>query len=176
MLLDRMATGDRAAFDELYRQSSRRLYGFLRLLLKDREWVADALQEGYVKIWLHAGEFQNRKGSALTWMMSIMRNQAIDLLRRNNPHSRSIALDAAAFDPTDEGDGPLDSLEREDRQSRVRGCLRGLPERQREAIRLAYFQDLSHTKVAETLDLPLGTIKSWIRRGLLEMRETYGAD
>lgn len=173
-LLDRVAAGDRAAFDALYRESSRPLYEGLRRLLKDRELAADVLQEGYVKIWLHAGEFQRHKGSALTWMRSILRHQAIDGLRRNDRHSRSVALEDVASDLVDDAAGPLDRVVRQDQQSRVRRCLGNLPERRQHALRLAYFQDLSHAEIAETLNLPLGTVKSWIRRGLLELSEAYG--
>lgn len=172
-LINRTAEGDREAFETLYRHSSRRLYGMLLYLLKDRELASDILQEGYIKIWLNAGEFRYRKGSPLTWMISIMRNQAIDRMRHDDRRPQCVDLDDAVPGPADDMDGPLEQTERQHQQARLQQRLNGLPEQQRDAIGLAYFQDLSHAEVAEKMGLPLGTVKTWIRRGLLEMRVAY---
>lgn len=172
-LLHRTAEGDREAFAALYQHSSQRLYGLLLHWLKERELAADVLQEGYIKIWLKAGEFQYRKGSPMAWMFSVMRNQAIDLMRQNQRQPSRVNLDDVTPLLADPTAGPQQHSESRELQARIQQCLQGLHAQQQRAIRLVFFHDLSHTQAAEQLGLPLGTVKTWIRRGLLAMRETY---
>lgn len=172
-LLMRVAQRDRRAFEALYQATSARLHGMLVVLLRDREMAAEALQEGYIKIWLHAGEFCPDRAAPMAWLNSIMRHQAIDALRKQAKHRREQEFDRELDRLADRAEGPLEQACRVQEEQTAHRCLECLQATQRNAFLLAYFQDVSHEEIAIRLDRPLGTVKSWLRRGLARMKERH---
>jgi len=160
---------DAAAFRSLYDATSSKLFGFaLRILIK-RELAEDVLQESFVSIWNNAAGYQSSLSAPLTWMTTIVRHKAFDLLRRTD---HAVEIDADTFDkevmdalesrdPT-----PIEALQLTDDAKDLARCLARLEGLHRQAIALAYYHDLSHREIAEQMQLPMGTVKTWIRRGL----------
>jgi RNA polymerase sigma-70 factor, ECF subfamily len=167
-LLAAVATGDRNALRSLYERQSVRLFGVANAILRDRDVAADAVQDAFVKISRRAAQFDPERGSAEAWLAGIVRHAALDIIRARGRETPS-------DDPTlgDEAVAP----EAEERLAasaegrRLRDCLAGLEPKNRDGIILAFVHGLSHPQVAARLGLPLGTVKSWIRRGLLALRE-----
>lgn len=172
-LLALTAAGDRRAFERLYRASSAHLFGLALHWVRDRELAADVLQESYVKIWLHAGEFRPDRAAPATWMSAIVHNQAVDSLRRAVRRPASTEPMDGLYLLADAAAGPLEQVERDEEAECLHERLGRLRGAQREAVVLNFFHGLSHSDVADRLDRPLGTVKSWLRRGLLELRASY---
>jgi RNA polymerase sigma-70 factor (ECF subfamily) len=166
-LLDGVARGDRLALSALYERTSAKLYGIcLRLLGSDAE-AQDALQETYVTVWRNAARFDQDKAGAITWLAVVARNKAIDRLRRRSLPSE--AIDAAA-DIADDSPTAFDVVQRSQDAARLLACLDELDEKPRGMIRAAFLDGASYSELAEREGVPLGTMKSWIRRGLLRLR------
>lgn len=168
-LIYQTALGNQRAFDQLYRQTSPQLFGVAIALLRRRDVAEDVLQEAYVKIWHSAGSYQPERGSANTWLGTIVRRCAIDRLRRRRAEGESLP-DEAWDAIEDDGPGPLQNLMADSDARRLGNCLDILEERQRESVSLAFFHGLTHSELAEHLATPLGTVKAWIRRGLDKLR------
>ena len=168
-----VAQKDAQAFRSLYDATSPKLFGFaLRILIK-RELAEEVLQESFVSVWNSAGSYQASLAAPMTWMTTIVRNKAFDLLRRVD---HAVEIDADTFDkdvmdamesadPT-----PIESLQISANSKALARCLTRLEALHRQAIALAFYHDLSHSEVAEQLSLPIGTVKTWIRRGLERLR------
>ena len=178
-LLSRSALGDRAAFKQLYETTSAHLYAVLLRIQRDRAVAEDLLQEVYVSAWKAAGSFDAQQSQPLTWLTHIARNKAIDSLRRANaqPRLESVHHDDDDDDRpdldqrmVDDSPGPADLLERASDARELGHCMAGLSAQQRQSVALAFFDGLSHAEVAEQLRQPLGTVKSWVRRGLLALK------
>lgn len=166
-LLSRTAQGDERAFADLYRATSGKLYAVSLQMLHRRDWAEDVVQEAFVRIWHNAGEYQSEKGSVLSWMISIARYRALDMLRA-----------AKSRRETDEEDGPaqedshspeVDLYQKRERAD-IDDCMDRLEGSQRHAIHLAYFLGMTHFEVCHRLASPLGSVKSWIRRGLERLK------
>jgi RNA polymerase sigma factor (sigma-70 family) len=162
-----------AALRELYDLTSSRLYGVALRVVTNREWAEDVLQEAYLNIWHIAGNYRAALSPPLAWMGVIVRSRALDFLRRraSDRADSAVELDGVVSD-TVAGDAanPLDASEASEQAWALHECLRKLEARQREVLSLAYLRDLSHGELAEQLKLPLGTVKTWIRRGLEQLR------
>lgn len=160
-LLRATAAQDDVAFAELYRQTSSRLYGIARRLLRDPDLANEALQETFMRIWTRAQYYDRDRGSPLHWMASLTRHICIDMLRRRS--AQPVAdLDIATLEipvPAQEGASP--DLER---------CVGQLEANEAQALMLAVHHGLSHTELAQRFNVPLGTMKSTIRRSLLKLR------
>lgn len=169
-LLASVALGDRAAFERLYRLAAPNLYAQLNRMLKRAGWADEVLQEVFVKIWLNAGTYSSARSAPMTWMTSIARNAALDRLdRRESGEVELSGEDAEAiFDPTP---GPLESSVAKAEAHRIHQCLGELAPQLRQSISLAFFQGFSHSEVATSLQQPLGTVKTWIRRGLVLLKD-----
>jgi len=170
-LLAAVASGDRDALKAVYARQSTRLFGIAMAILRDRTAAADALQEAFLKVWRRAGQFDSARGPAEAWLGQVVRNAALDAARARG---REVLTDDPAL-----GDGAvaataLDDLTSAEDGVRLRACLGQLDEKPREGILLAFVHGLSHPEVAERMAQPLGTVKSWIRRGLLSLRECLG--
>ena len=163
-LLGAIAQGDKKAFSELYRSTSQQLYAVSLKMLTRKELAEEALQEAYVRIWHNASEYRQGKGSVLTWMISIVRYRALDVLRYNKVRKESEFDESNNFD--------IETIEQvsDAEQLLLDKCLQQLDTQQRQAIYLAYFNGCSHKEVVKHLNNPLGTIKSWIRRGLMSLQ------
>ena len=169
-LLARTAMADQRAFAELYRMTSSHLYAVALRVLRDAGAAEEVLQESFVNIWHHAGSYVAAKSQPLTWLTSIVRNRCLDQLRRREVQTVTMddeeeGLAIAAEDPT-----PLEMLLSGADARAVGACVDALEQGQKQAIALAFFQGLSHSELAHHLREPLGTVKSWIRRGLERLR------
>lgn len=168
----RPADGE-AALRELYDLTSSRLYGVALRVVTNREWAEDVLQETYLNIWRIAGDYRASLSPPLAWMGVIVRSRALDFLRRRTSERADSALELDdAISETVAGDSPdpLDTSQASEQAWALHECLRKLEARQREVVSLAYLRDLSHSELAEQLKLPLGTVKTWIRRGIEQLR------
>ena len=167
-LLSAVAGGDRQALRAVYERQATRLFGVANAILRDRDAAADALQDAFLKIARRADQFDPSRGSAEAWLAAIVRYAALDLARARG---REIPTDDPTLGDTPVESDALDRIAAEAEGARLRECLSGLEERNRRGIVLAFVHGLSHAQIAARLDLPLGTVKAWIRRGLLRLRE-----
>jgi RNA polymerase sigma-70 factor, ECF subfamily len=166
-LIARSALGDRGAFRELYRAAAPKLFGVALRILRREDWAEEVLQECFVRLWRHAPDYNASRAAPMTWMTSIVRNRCLDWLRRPNPEPLADeALEALESD----NPGPLAVLEQGRDSAALARCLGALEARQRQAIALAFFDGLSHAELAQHLRQPLGTVKTWVRRGLARLR------
>jgi RNA polymerase sigma-70 factor (ECF subfamily) len=166
-LVQRCAGGDQAAFRLLYDRLGGRLYGIALRITRQAVLAADATQEAFVQIWQQAHRFDPARGGPEAWMIAIVRYRALDIVRR---HAREVP----GYAPEDRADDAPDALAR--LVSTVEGatlhrCLRRLEEERRRLVVMAFVDGLSHSELAERLRVPLGTVKSWIRRSLISLRE-----
>lgn len=169
-LLSRCSLGDQAAFAALYNATSAKLYGIALRILRREAWAEEALQEAYVKIWRHAESYNPARGRPMTWMINVVRNQALDLLRRADYRAQEEEWNPDK-DLRMSAENPAALAETSQEMQRVLGCLGLLDEEQRDSILLSYHHGLTPTEVAERLKRPVGTVKTWIRRGLLKVRD-----
>ena len=168
-LLVRIARGERAALHALYQAQSVRLFGVAMAILRDREAAADALHDAFVKIGGRAAQFDPARGDAAAWLGAIVRHAALDLARkrgRETPTEEAILETYLDDAPAEQ----LDALLSGEDAARLRECLAALDEKNRRGILLAFVHGLSHPQIAARLELPLGTVKAWIRRGLMTLR------
>ncbi len=177
-LLEELLAGcglkDRTAFARLYQATAPKLFGVAVRILKREEWAEEVLQDSYVSIWNHAASYSAGLSAPMTWMTSIVRNRCLDWLRRPNLEVVLEPLGEDADNPLDqmasEDPGPLDRLARSVDAQALADCLRRLDAKQRQAIMLAFFDGLSHSELARHLRQPLGTVKTWVRRGLERLK------
>ena len=169
-LLARCALGDQSAFGALYEATSAKLFGVALRILRREAWAEEALQEAYVKIWRHAESYNPARGRPMTWMINVVRNQSLDLLRRADYRAKEDEW-IAEKDQRTSTENPAALAETSQEMQRVLGCLGLLGEEQRDCMLLSYHQGLTPTEVAARLKRPVGTVKTWIRRGLIKVRE-----
>lgn len=167
------ARQDAGAFRSLYEATSPKLFAFALRILVKREWAEEALQESFVNIWNNAGSYQSSLAAPMTWMTTIVRNKAFDILRRVD---NAVEIDADTFDkdvmnalestdPT-----PIEALQLSGDAKALARCMARLEGLHRQAVALAFYHDLSHSEVAEQMKQPIGTVKTWIRRSLERLR------
>ncbi len=173
-LLGCVALADQRAFEEVYRLTSSHLYAVALRIVRDRSTAEEILQEVYVSIWHRAGSYAADKSQPTTWLTAIVRHRCLDLLRRRELDTVTMTSDdddAPDFDLPADGPSPSDLLVSGADAAAVRGCVDTLEGAQKQAIALAFFQGLSHGELAAHLRQPLGTVKSWIRRGLEKLKD-----
>lgn len=169
-LMARCALRDAQAFAQLYRHTSGKLYAVALRILRREDWAEEVLQESFVNIWNHVGEYTAQKSAPMTWMTAIVRNRALDWLRRPNLEHGSEDYDLLLDAVPDPAPG-LDAALQGRREARaLADCLDVLSADQRQCITLAYVHGLSHGELAQHLREPLGTVKTWIRRGLGKLK------
>ena len=166
-----VAEGSRESLAEVYRRTSAKLFGICLRILHDRSEAEDALQEIYVNVWRKAGSFDPERASPITWLAALARNRSIDRRRSLASRPAGQAGVEEALDVPDGGASALERLETAEEARRIAACLGELDERQKTAIRAAFFDGHSYPELAERWSVPLGTMKSWIRRGLLRLRD-----
>jgi RNA polymerase sigma-70 factor, ECF subfamily len=169
-LLARTALSDQKAFAELYRLTSSHLYAVALRILRESAAAEEVLQESFVNVWHHAGSYVAVKSQPLTWLTSIVRNRCLDLLRRREVDTITMDDEEQGMTFADEGPTPLEMLLASADARAVKGCVETLDSGQKQAIALAFYQGLSHSELAQHLAQPLGTVKSWVRRGLERLR------
>ncbi len=172
-LLARVAQKDRAAFADIYRATSAKLYGIILRILRRRDVADEVLQEVYVKIWDRAADFDASKASPITWMATIARNRALDEIRRKTPDSiedHPELLDVASDEET-----ALASVMRGEDGTRLTDCLSRLEDNRRQMVMLAYCDGLSRDELAEKYGQPVNTIKTWLRRSLAQLKGCLGS-
>ena len=162
-----MRAGDRDALSRLYDATAAKLFGVCVRILGDRGAAEDALQETYITVWTKADQFDARRGSAITWLATIARNKALDRLR-SRPRA-AVPLEDAADEP-DAGPLPSDAAEATDAYRRLALCLETLEPRHARAVRTAFYSGVTYEVLAGREAVPVGTMKSWIRRSLLSLR------
>jgi RNA polymerase sigma-70 factor (ECF subfamily) len=178
-LLAACAGRDRAAFARLYGATSAKLFGVALRILRREDWAEEVLQDCYVNIWNHAANYSSGLSAPMTWMTSIVRNRCLDWLRRPNLETR-IEDEENGGNPVDaipsEDPGPLEELSRISEARVLADCLARLEGKQRQAVMLAFFEGLSHPELAAHLRQPLGTVKTWVRRALMQLKACLGAE
>ena len=177
-LIDRVALADEKALRELYEMTSSKLYGVAVRVVTNREWAEDVLQEAFISIWKVAGDYKATLSPPMAWMALVVRSRGLDFLRRRatSRADRMQELDDVISD-TVAGDSPnpIDTALASEQARALHNCLSLLENKQREVVSLAYMRDLSHSELAQQLKLPLGTVKTWIRRGLEQLRGCMAA-
>jgi RNA polymerase sigma-70 factor (ECF subfamily) len=166
-LLGLIAQGDRAALATLYDRTSAKLYGICNRVLGSEAEAEEVLQDVYLIVWQKAARFDDAKASPITWLAVLARNRSIDRLRLRRLRTDPIG---EANDIADDSDSALDVIERRQEHGRLAKCLEELDERQRTMIRAAFLDGATYPELSERESVPLGTMKSWIRRGLLRLR------
>jgi RNA polymerase sigma factor (sigma-70 family) len=172
-LLERVATSDESALRELYDLTSSKLYGVAVRVVSNRDWAEDVLQEAFLSIWRVAGSYKATLSPPMAWMALVVRSRALDFLRRRTSERADSMREIDEFiTETVAGDSPdpLASAQASEQALALHRCLSQLENKQREVVSLAYLRDLSHGELASQLKLPLGTVKTWIRRGLAQLR------
>lgn len=167
-LLTRTASQDQLAFAELYRQTSARLFGVCDRMLRDHGEAEEVLQEIFTIVWRRATSFEPGRAGALTWLIALTRNKAIDRLRQRRERGRDEPLDLERL--ADERSGPAIQAEASQDYVRLHNCLEQLESNQRRSVREAFFSGATYKELAERCQVPLPTMKSWIRRGLMQLR------
>jgi RNA polymerase sigma-70 factor (ECF subfamily) len=176
-LLAKVGAGDRQSFEELHRRFSTLLYSSALSILNNREAAEDVTQDVFLQIWEKAPTFDPTRGKAATWALTLARNKAIDRLRAAQRRAR-LRDEAGKEKSEDQHFDDRDSLQSalsHERSAALLATMEKLSPEQREAIRLAYFEDLPYPQVARKLRVPLGTVKARIRRGMQRLRELLGA-
>ena len=172
-LLDRIAAHDHAALKALYDRTAGKLYGLALRVVTQRERAEDVLQEAFLTIWRSAGDYRASLSPPMAWMGLIVRSRGLDALRRRTADRSHITqeFDEVLAD-TLQGDAPnpMDTVQASEQAWALHQCLGQLESKQREVVSLAYIRDLSHSELRTQLKLPLGTVKTWIRRGLDQLR------
>jgi RNA polymerase sigma-70 factor (ECF subfamily) len=167
--LARVAAGDRAALELVYRDTSAKLFGVILRILNDRGEAEDVLQEVYITVWRKASVFDPARASPITWLVAIARNRAIDRLRSGTGARRAAPIEEAG-EVSDPAPAASELVESAQESRRLAGCLDELEARQSAAIRAAFMDGLTYEELAARSGVPLGTMKSTIRRGLLKLR------
>ena len=171
--LARVAQGDRAAFAALYDATSSRLFGLVRRLLVDYAQAEEVTQEVYLEIWQSATRYEPSRGSAMSWMLTLAHRRAVDRIR-SAQSSRNRDTRVGIRDYDREYDHVSETVEVRLESERVKLALQKLTELQRQAVTLAYFRGLSHSEVATLLHVPVGTVKTRLRDGMIRLRDEMG--
>lgn len=167
-LICRVALRDRVAFDALYQLTSRKLFGVALRMLKDPGEAEDAIQDIYVRIWQKADHFRPGQAQPMSWLIAIARNLSIDRLRRRKPPAVPIT---DASDVADPAPGPEAMTAQSMQRQQLDRCLDKLSPRKAEAVTSAYVEGYSYQELADRFQMPLNTVRTWLRRSLLSLRE-----
>jgi RNA polymerase sigma-70 factor, ECF subfamily len=162
---------DVSAFEQLYNRHSRIVYSLVLRILQQAGTAEEVVQDVFLQLWRNAARYDAARGPFVPWLLTLARNRALDHLRLKSERQRRKEDQTEELPPVTVAPEYEKLLDEKRRAERVRALLGVLSPQQRRAIELAYFQGLSHTEIAETLKEPLGTVKSWIRNGLLRLKE-----
>jgi len=167
--LARIPAGDRTALQTVYRLTSAKLFGVALRILGERSEAEDVLQDVYLTVWRKAADFDAARASPMTWLIAIARNRAIDRLRatRRGRHMEPIETAAELADGGPTADSALETAQQ---NARLHECLGGLAGHERQALRAAFFDGNTYEELAQRMNVPLGTMKSWIRRAMIKLK------
>ena len=171
-LLKAIAAKDEAALGQLYDSYRLILFGVLMRILNNREEAEDVLQEVFLQVWRRAGDFDENRGRPFTWLVTLARSRGIDRLRMLASRER-VAVASAAESSEEVSDAASDAI-RSERVGAVNSALADLPDEQRRPLVLAYFDGLTQSEIAAKLGVPLGTVKTRMRSGMIKLREAFG--
>jgi RNA polymerase sigma-70 factor, ECF subfamily len=181
-----VALADRAAFARVYELTNAHLFGIAQRMLGNRQLAEDVLQEAFVSVWKNASSYNSDLSQPMTWLIAIVRNRTLDMLRakarRVDEVSSSVDYDnpdadesLRQYDVADDSGEPSVLLDRAADAMQIRACMDSLDARIRQSLALAYYQGLSNTEVASHLSSPLGSVKTWLRRGLQQLKSCIDA-
>lgn len=171
-LLTEIAKKETGALSGLYERYSARLYGLALKILKDESLAQDVVQDIFLKVWQNADKFEKSRGSAIAWLMILCRNRSIDKLRqREKSTKRSAVFNEELNIATSFFENPQDNVEQNELQKTITNALSQLPQEQRTAIEMAFYQGFSQSEISDELKVPLGTIKTRIRLGMQKLRD-----
>jgi RNA polymerase sigma-70 factor (ECF subfamily) len=170
-LARRLLQKDVEAFEQLYERHSRIVYALALRILQQGSTAEEVVQDVFLQVWRNARHYDERRGPFIPWLMTLARNRALDRLRLKSERQRRQEAQTEEFPPVVEAPQYEKDLDEKRRAERVRALMASLHPQQKKAIELAFFEGLSHSEIAESLKEPLGTVKSWIRNGLLRLKE-----
>lgn len=176
-LIERIANRDRKAFEELYQLTSRKMFAVALRIVREPGMAQDVLQDAYIRLWRYAHTFNSKLSAPETWLHQVVRNRALDLIAQQSHTLNSISLDH--FSDSDDEPNELifeaHSNSSDDGETRkvMQVCVQRLDGKYRQVLTLAYTHGMSHAEISEHLDVPLGTVKTWVRRGLIELKTVY---
>jgi RNA polymerase sigma-70 factor, ECF subfamily len=171
-LIMRCSLRDRRAFRTLYDRTSAKLYGVVLRILKDRAEADEAIQEIYVKIWQRADRFTAGQYSPISWLVAVARNHALDILRARRPASQDLD---AALEIADDGPSPEALAGASEDGARIEACMAELEPERAEAVKGAYLDGYSYEELAQRYSVPINTMRTWLRRSLIKLRECLTA-
>jgi RNA polymerase sigma-70 factor (ECF subfamily) len=172
-LLARVAQGDRAAFAELYDRTAPRVFGLVKRLLRDHAQSEEVTQEIFLEIWQSATRYEPAKGGAMSWMLTMSHRRAVDRVRASQA-SRDRDTRVGIRDHVPAFDSVAEDVEVQIESERVKEAMKRLTELQRQAVTLAYFGGYSHSEVSAMLKVPIGTVKTRLRDGMIRLRDELG--
>ena len=167
-LIEQVAAGDQAAFRTLYQKTTSRFFAIAILIVRDRDLASDVLQECYLKIWKRAGQFDARKGTPNTWLASIVRNHALDEVRKRKRQPPTVDVHDLEIATSDVDQ--LSHMVFKDEVARLKKRLQGLEPERRQIFYLAYFGGMSRKELGHRFQRPEGTIKTWLHRSVKQLR------
>jgi RNA polymerase sigma-70 factor (ECF subfamily) len=171
-LIARCALRDRQAFRDLYGRTSAKLYGVRLRILRDRSEAEEALQEVYVKVWQRADKYVPGGYSPISWLVAVARNHSLDVLRARKPRGEDIDM---ALDVADAGPDPEQAAADRGERARIDHCLDQLDTDKAGAVRGAYLDGYSYEELSARFNVPLNTMRTWLRRSLLKLRDCLSA-
>jgi RNA polymerase sigma-70 factor, ECF subfamily len=174
-LARRLLQKDVEAFEQLYERHSRIVYALVLRILQQGSTAEEVVQDVFLQVWRNARHYDERRGPFIPWLLTLARNRALDRLRLKSERQRRQEAQTEAFPPLLEVPQFEQNLDEKRRAERVRALMASLHPQQKKAIELAFFEGLSHSEIAKSLKEPLGTVKSWIRNGLLRLKERLQA-
>ena len=176
-LMKRIKARDEKALEELYDAYNRLLFGMIISIVKSRQEAEDVLQEVFIKIWEKAHSFDAERGNAYSWIVTLTRNKAIDRIRSKGYKTQQKAsqdVDAPEFSLEGDTFDPLETTIFSDRAEMVQSALDEIPESQCEVLKIAYYRGMTQSEIADHLDIPLGTVKSRMRQGMIKQKDILG--
>lgn len=176
-LMKRIQARDADALEELYDLYDRLLFGMVISIVKKREEAEDLLQEIFVKIWNKADSFNPDRGNVYSWIVTLARNKAIDRIRSKGyktQKKQSVSIHEPLFSLEGDKHDPMETTIFSDRAELVKKALEEIPEKQSEVIKIAYYRGMTQTEIADHLDIPLGTVKTRTRQGMMKLKSILG--
>jgi len=170
-LVQQLLLRDVRAFEQLYDRDSRIVYGLVRRILQQGSTAEEVVQDVFLQLWRNASRYQASRGPFVPWLLTLARNRALDTLRLKSERQRRREDQTEELPQIAQAPQYEQALDEKRRAEVVRSLMSSLSAPQKKAIELAYFEGLSHSEIAEALHEPLGTVKSWIRNGLIRLKE-----